>query len=202
MNEKELEAYHNYCLTEGNKSTDDKAKDSGLSVNQLPNIDYIYKNKGKEGELRAFNNNGKGEAWVYKGGKWEKVGDVIGGEDNSENKTDIKKNNDSGYYPGDEIFPEGVYDYVFDVELQGKVTRLPFNCDGNKLVTAEKFCRREKLHALYKEDIIKFLKANAIEKKKVNINQTNKPSTDCLKLVKLPIVSKFYTRPNICALIR
>ena len=129
MNEKEIEAYHNYCLNESNKTTDDKAKDSGLSVNQLPNIDYIYKNKGKEGELRAFNNNGKGEAWVFKGGKWEKVGDVIGGEDDGNKNKEIPKNNNNntGYYPGDDIFPEGNYDYVFDVELQGNVTKLPFN---------------------------------------------------------------------------
>lgn len=224
VSKEEIAEYQNSCLNEINKQQASNNNDnSGLSVKQLPNIDYIYKNKGKEGEVRAFNNNGKGEAYIFREGKWEKLGDVVGGEEdqNKDNKVMMESNsttnnisnsgndisvskNGPKYYPGDKFFPEGHYDFIFDVELQGRTTVLPFNFDGNKLVTSEKFCKRENLHALYKEDIIKFLKVNASVKpnyqNKGDLNFNNY-ANNILQKVKLPIVSYcfyiFYFLDNI-----
>lgn len=103
---------------------------------------------GKEGEIKVFNNQGTAEAYMFKEGKWEKIGDVLGTKEN--------KNN----YPGDRFFPAGQYDYVFDVELEGGVSKLPFNRGDNALVAAEKFVSRENLHKLYIDDVTKFLRAN------------------------------------------
>lgn len=221
MEKKDIDQYNSNCLTAMNKGEDkndaqvqgnSSNTNNNLSVNQLPNINYIYKNKGKEGELRAFNNNGKGEAWMFKEGNWEKIGDVIGGEDNNTNNNESNSgmansnNSNSGYtgntntikgpkyYPGDKIFAEGHYDFIFDVEFQGKTTQIPFDYDGNKLVTAEKYCKREGIHALYKEDIIKFLKKNAnVKPVYENISNTsqftNHFANSKLDKVKLPIVS-------------
>ena len=80
-------------------------------------------------------------------------------------KTPTKK-----YYPGDGVFKAGEYDYVFDVELEGGITQLPFNEGDNILMAAEKFIGREKLHKAYTDDIMKFLRANTGKKKK------NKPT--------------------------
>lgn len=201
LSKEDIEQYTNFCLVEGNKNQEEQIKDSGLSVKQLPSIDYINKNKGKEGELRAFNNNGKGECWTFKNGKWEKVGDVIGGEekDNNQSNIDVGTYNKGislapKYYSGDKFFQAGTYDFIFDVEVKGITTKLPFNFDGNKLLAAEKFCKREDLHMMNKEDIIKFLKENASVKP--NYNKSNKSevfvnhfANSKLDKVKLPIVS-------------
>jgi hypothetical protein len=102
----------------------------------------------KEGEIRVFNNNGIAEAYCFKDKKWEKIGEVLG------TKSDKK------YYPGDKAFAAGEYDFIFDVELEGGTTKLPFNHGDNTLVVAEKFIARENLHKLYVDDITKFLRQN------------------------------------------
>jgi phospholipase A-2-activating protein len=198
LSQEEISEYNNFCFSEGGKTQSDQIKDSGLSVNQLPNISYIQTNKGKEGEIRAFNNNGKGEAWVFKGGKWEKIGDVIGGEDKNKNPNQGSCNSTIGskYYQGDQLFPAGEYDFVFDVELDHKTTKLPFNFDGNKLIAAQKFCRRENLHVRYQDDIIKFLKDNAKQKPSMAYQKPKEGvstyATNLLNLVKFPNVSLIY----------
>lgn len=182
VSKEEIEAYNHLCLVEESNQNDQQQPE--VNVNMLPKIDYIYKNKGKEGELRAFNNNGKGEAWMFQGGKWEKIGDVIGGEgDKPKDK----------FYEGDSQFEAGEYDFIFDVELDSHTSRLPFNFGGNRLIAAEKFCRREGLHKMYIDDIVKFLKTNASEKPiKQSKSKASKSTTNALDIltsVKLPIVS-------------
>ena len=212
LSPKEIEEYNTFSLSEGSKSETEKAKDSGLNVNQLKPISYMNTYKGKEGEIRPFNNNGKGEVWMVKDGKWEKVGDVIGGEDQGNQTSNLENTNTNTntisqgikFYPGDKIFPAGEYDFIFDVELQGRTTQIPFMHDGNKLLTAEKFCKREGLHAAYKEDIIKFLKAHGSVKPVKPNNQnvfTNYHAESLLDKVKLPIVN-FLLRPLIVFLIQ
>jgi phospholipase A-2-activating protein len=70
------------------------------------------------------------------------------------------------FYPGDQVFKAGEYDYIFDVDLQDGITQLPFNEGDNILMTAEKFVGREKLHKAYVDDIMKFLRANTGKNKK------------------------------------
>ncbi len=64
------------------------------------------------------------------------------------------------YYPGDNVFAPGDYDFIFDVDLEGKTSKLPINYGDNCLVEAEKFIARENLHKLYLDDITKFLRQN------------------------------------------
>jgi phospholipase A-2-activating protein len=211
LSQKEIDIYYNDCLNVNEEGKGSEVKKGNTCSNpktsDLPLIDYIYKNKGKEGEIRAFNNKGIGEAWMVKDGKWEKIGDLI---DSSENQNEAlnQKGNctstiGSKYYEGDSLFPEGEYDFVFDVELGNKITKLPFNLNGNKLVSAEKFCRREKLHVMYQEDIIKFLNQNA--QSKANTKQSNQsnnnrpndiskgkgynPNMSSLQLLKFPLIA-------------
>jgi hypothetical protein len=117
-------------------------------VSKLPLISDMNKLNPKEGEIRVFNNGGNAEAYCYKGGKWEMIGEVLG---TKSSKT---------YYPGDKAFPAGEYDFVFDVELEGYTTKLPFNHGDNTLVAAERFIARENLHKLYVDDVTKFLRQN------------------------------------------
>ena len=195
----EIEAYNNNCLSVNTENYEKEIQDKNkIDVNTLPNIDYIYKNKGVEGQMKPFNNNGKGEVWSYEKGKWSKVGDVIGSYDSKSSNRNTGKCNstfNARYYPGDDQFEQGEYDYVFDVEFNGNMTKIPFNADGNKLVTAQKFMKREKLHYRYQDEIVDFLKKNTTQKsiKSNNNLQENKGvghfEMNTLNLVKLPIVS-------------
>ncbi len=63
------------------------------------------------------------EAYCFKDGKWEKIGDVInppGGQQSSK------------VYEGDRLFEAGEYDHIFDVDLgDGVMRKLPFDNGSN-----------------------------------------------------------------------
>lgn len=205
LSQKEIDIYYNDCFNLDEEGKEGKKVSSNPKPSDLPLIDYIYKNKGKEGEIKAFNNKGKGEAWMVKEGKWEKIGDLLdSSEEVNENSALNQKGNctstiGSKHYEGDSFFPAGEYDFIFDVELDSIIRRLPFNINGNKLVSAEKFCRREKLHVMYQQDIIKFLNQNAQSKPiQKQIPQSKPSNRRNLSLIKLPLISySLYSQLNI-----
>lgn len=125
-------------------------------------INELETTPGKEGEIKLFNDNGKGVAYVKNGGAWNLIGEVM----------EVKSN--KKFYPGDKQFKEGEYDYVFDVELQGNYTKIPINKDDNCLVAAEKFIARESLHRNYVDEIVRFLRENVKAQNKLT---ETKPKT-------------------------
>ena len=176
MPEKALEEYNNLCKMANVQEEGEGG--SEVDISKLPKIEEMFAMKNiKEGEIRLFNNNGKGEAYMYKKseGRWELLGEVMGA------KKEEKK-----HWPGDNVFPEGDYDFIFDVELEDRISQLPFNEGGNALVAAEKFVGREKLHKAYVDDITKFLRANGNKKtqKKKNSTITEKKPTTQSKITR------------------
>ena len=160
MNHEDLEQYNNLCEM-ANAQNEDSGNKQKVDINKLPSITEMASMKNvKDGEIRLFNNFGKGEAYCYKASEnqWQLLGEVMG-----QNNTPTKK-----YYPGDGVFKAGEYDYVFDVELEGGITQLPFNEGDNILMAAEKFIGREKLHKAYTDDIMKFLRNNTGKRKNRN----------------------------------
>ena len=160
MSHEALEQYNNLCEMAGAQDEDNADKQQ-VDINTLPSITEMASMKNvKDGEIRLFNNFGKGEAYCYKASEnqWQLLGEVTG-----QKSAPAKK-----YYPGDGVFKAGDYDYVFDVELEGGITQLPFNEGDNILMAAEKFIGREKLHKAYTDDIMKFLRSNTGKKRKKN----------------------------------
>lgn len=150
-----LEQYNVLCKMqnqqeEGGSNEDQVDVESFAPISQMPTIQ-----NPKDGEIRCFNNGGRGEAYMYKKSekKWELIGEVMG------------KKNTKKYYAGDTAFPAGEYDYIFDVELNDGISQLPFNEGGNALIAAEKFVSREKLHKAYVDDIRNFLRNNTGKKR-------------------------------------
>ena len=161
MSQEALDQYNNLCEMANMQSDESAGDKQKVDVNKLPSITEMASMKNvKDGEIRLFNNFGKGEAYCYKASEnqWQLLGEVMG-----QNSAPSKK-----YYPGDGVFKAGEYDYVFDVELEGGITQLPFNEGDNILMAAEKFVGREKLHKAYTDDIMKFLRNNTGKRKKQN----------------------------------
>lgn len=91
------------------------------------------------------------KAYMWKGGKWEYVGEVM-----AQGAASKKA------YEGDRLFPKGEYDYVFEVDIRDGApkVKLPFNEGDNPLVTAERFLVRENMSMDLKPQIIDFIKKN------------------------------------------
>ena len=95
----------------------------------------MYSIKAKEGEIRIFKSGTSAEAYCFKDGKWDKIGDVV-------NPT--VGNIGSKHYEGDRIFAAGEYDHIFDVDMgDGVIRKLPYDNGSNPLEAADKFVIRE-----------------------------------------------------------
>ena len=125
-----------------------------VDMKTLPSIEKMRNQKGsKEGEVKIFKNGNNAEAYCWKDGRWEKIGDVMNPTAGLEAKV----------YEGDRMFPAGEYDNIFDVDLgDGIMRKLPFDNGSNPLIAADKFILRESLHKAYCEQIQTFIKQNAI----------------------------------------
>ena len=135
MNQEALEQYNNLCEMANAQNEESEGDKQNVDIDKLPSItEMASMSNVKDGEIRLFNNFGKGEAYCYKASEnqWQLLGEVMG---QSNKKT--KK-----YYPGDGVFKAGEYDYIFDVELEGGMTQLPFNEGDNILMADEKFIGR------------------------------------------------------------
>ena len=164
-------------------------------LKRFPSIEQKDTIKGKkDGEVKVFVNNGKGEAYTWQNGKWEYLGEMLGAKPKTK-------------YPGDRFFPAGDYDYVFSIEDESGVgKKLPFNKGDNTLLAAEKFLAREQLSLGYKEQIINFIKQNAaghVEPKSTAQSTQDKPANTAptKQLMQFPIVDLiFYDNINAEAL--
>lgn len=124
---------------------------SQAELEKLPRVDLQAKFPGKnDGEIRLFRNGPQAEAFVWKAQQntWEKIGDVISG-------------NQKKIYEGDKYFDAGEYDYVFDVDIENSLpSKLPYNEGDNSLVAAEKFLAREGLNKGHIDQITSFIRKN------------------------------------------
>ena len=115
----------------------------------------------KEGEIRIFRDGNSGKAYSWQKGKWNYVGEMMAGPEDSANNSGTEIFGGKKYYKGDRFFSEGNYDFIFDIEdEQGIQRQLPFNLGDNTLIAAEQFLAREKWPVTYKEQVITFLNKN------------------------------------------
>ena len=134
-----------------------KEESQEIDLSKYPRITELeYKKGKKEGDIQIFSNGNIGEAymWHVDGSYWERIGEVVGAK--------AKEGAGRKIYEGDRFFPQGEYDYIFDVDLGENITkRLPYNNNQNPLETAEKFITREGMGRGYVQEITKFINDNA-----------------------------------------
>merc|ERR1711957_856429 len=85
------------------------------------------------------------------------MGDCVGEVTGAEAKT---------AYAGDQYFPAGEYDFVFDVQLgdddiADNRAKLPFNKSDNPMTAAERFIARQKINKGFVQQIRDFIRSNA-----------------------------------------
>ncbi|KAF4733734.1 hypothetical protein FOZ62_022796 [Perkinsus olseni] len=123
---------------------------SAVPLDSVPDISTMSSTRGrKNGEVKMFRQGDEVIACQWASGAWQKIGVVTG-------KADKKQ------YAGDQYFPAGSYDYVFDVEMGSaeRMAQLPYNNGDNPLVVAEKFCAREQIDKSNIHQIMDFIKTN------------------------------------------
>lgn len=67
-------------------------------MSKLPSIEQMRSMRNvKEGDVKIFKNGSQAEAYCYKGGRWEKIGDVMNPHSGATTGAKI--------YEGDRLFP-------------------------------------------------------------------------------------------------
>lgn len=106
----------------------------------------------KNGEIKCFKDGGSVFAFSWNAGarQWDKIGEVVGSQDEKK------------FYEGDQVFPRGDYDFVFDVDMGPSLgmRKLPYNRGQNPMEVAESFCSREQIHKGNIEQIRQFIIQN------------------------------------------
>lgn len=146
----EIEAFHAVIAASTSKS------ETQIDPATVPLETSLFRYRGNTpGEIKMFKDVSDtvfAYQWTAEG-TWEKLGQVTGTTKSLEKKS---------FVGGDQYFPSGQYDYVFDVDLGGgRMALLPFNKGDNILVTAEKFCAREAINKSNIPQITDFIRSNA-----------------------------------------
>lgn len=117
------------------QSSNAAAAAGGLDVSAMPYTHEIHTRIGqREGErLFARNESGEVEMYVWNHGRWEKVGVVVAGPDANAFTGSSQLKREKHFYNGQ------YYDYLFDVDVEGKPLKLPYNVGDSIFETAKNF---------------------------------------------------------------
>lgn len=121
-----------------------------LKKSDIPSYEVLATKSGKQegSTIMVKLATGVIEAHQWSGGKWVKIGDVVGGSGNgSGGKVE---------YLGEK------YDFVFDVDIEegAPPLKLPFNLVDNPYQVAEKFLADNELPSSYLNDVVNFIMKN------------------------------------------
>ncbi|ODV94046.1 hypothetical protein PACTADRAFT_50941 [Pachysolen tannophilus NRRL Y-2460] len=128
-----------------NSSINEKSMD-GLNKEKIPGKEAL-ENSGEEGKTIMIKlPTGLVEAYQWSGGKWIKIGDVVGASGNDKKQEYNGKN----------------WDYVFDVDVkEGEPPlKLAFNANENPYVVAANFLEKNDLPQSYTEEVVRFIMNN------------------------------------------
>ncbi|KAJ1410416.1 WD40/YVTN repeat-like-containing domain superfamily [Sesbania bispinosa] len=118
----------------------------GLKLEELPGLEALKipdKSSQRGGQWVAY-------AWNMTEQKWDKIGEVVDGPDESNRP----------------IFDGIQYDYVFDVDIGDgmPIRKLPYNRSDNPYDVADKWLLKENLPLSFREQIVQFILQNTGQK--------------------------------------
>jgi phospholipase A-2-activating protein len=111
------------------------AATGGLDVALMPYTHEIHQRRGQHGGERLFARNEKGEVelYVWNLGRWEKIGVVVAGPDAQSYTGASSQRREKHYFNGE------TYDYLFDVDVEGRMLKLPYRVGDGLVETAKRF---------------------------------------------------------------
>ncbi|PPD71585.1 hypothetical protein GOBAR_DD31519 [Gossypium barbadense] len=126
---------------------------SGELVSDLPGLEALQIPGTSDGQTKIVRegDNGVAYSWNMREQKWDKIGEVVDGPDDSMKRSVL----------------DGVqYDYVFDVDIgDGEpIRKLPYNRSDNPYDTADKWLLKENLPLSYRQQIVEFILQNTGQK--------------------------------------
>ncbi|XP_042494944.1 phospholipase A-2-activating protein [Macadamia integrifolia] len=121
----------------------------GLKLEELPGLEALQVPGTSDGQTKVVRegDNGVAYSWNLKEQKWDKIGEVVDGPEDSMKSAIL----------------DGVkYDYVFDVDIgDGEpIRKLPYNRSDNPYATADKWLVKENLPLSYRQQIVEFILQN------------------------------------------
>ncbi|CAL0304221.1 unnamed protein product [Lupinus luteus] len=124
----------------------------GLKLEELPGLDSLKIPGTSDGQTKIVRegDNGVAYAWNMSEQKWDKIGEVVDGPEESSRP-----------------FHDGAqYDYVFDVDIGDgmPIRKLPYNRSDNPYDVADKWLLKESLPLSFREQIVQFILQNTGQK--------------------------------------
>ncbi|KAJ4964172.1 hypothetical protein NE237_024111 [Protea cynaroides] len=125
----------------------------GLKLEELPGLESLQVPGTRDGQTKVVRegDNGVAYSWNLKEQKWDKIGEVVDGPEDSINRAVL----------------DGVqYDYVFDVDIgDGQpIRKLPYNRSDDPYATADKWLLKENLPPSFRQQIVEFILQNSGQK--------------------------------------
>ncbi|KAJ4844454.1 hypothetical protein Tsubulata_028947 [Turnera subulata] len=122
----------------------------GLKLEDLPGLEALQIPGTSDGQTKVIRegDNGVAYAWNLAEQKWDKIGEVVDGPEDSMRRP---------------VFNGVEYDYVFDVDIgDGEpIRKLPYNRSDNPYDTADKWLLKENLPLSYRQQIVEFILQNS-----------------------------------------
>ncbi|MED6204151.1 hypothetical protein PIB30_006212 [Stylosanthes scabra] len=124
----------------------------GLKLEELPGLEALKIPGTSDGQTKVVRegDNGVAYAWNMPEQKWDKIGEVVDGPEES-----------------GRTFHDGVpYDHVFDVDIGDgmPIRKLPYNRSDNPYDVADKWLLKENLPLSFREQIVQFILQNTGQK--------------------------------------
>lgn len=163
-----LEKIQEFSDKVASQKIDARTGPAELVSENLPSVNDLNKYLGKEGQKKMFrNNNSEVELYIMTNGKWDKVGIVVSGPD--------QKPITGAQIPMEKkVFNGKQYDYLFDVDANGKVLQLPYNRGECVISVARKFINENpaSMSMNHFEEIRDFIIKNISEEDRKQIGST------------------------------
>ncbi|GMH13428.1 hypothetical protein Nepgr_015269 [Nepenthes gracilis] len=126
----------------------------GLKLEELPGLEALRVPGTSDGQTKVVRegDNGVAYAWNAREYKWDKIGEVVDGPDDS--------------LKGHPMLGGVEYDYVFDVDIgDGEpIRKLPYNRSDNPYIAADRWLIKENLPLTYRQQIVEFIMENTGQK--------------------------------------
>ncbi|KAF6166573.1 hypothetical protein GIB67_005435 [Kingdonia uniflora] len=130
-----------------------RKKVGGLKLEDLPGMEALYIPGTTDGQTKIVRegDNGIAYGWNAIEQKWDKIGEVVDGPEDSLNRPVL----------------DGIqYDHVFDVDIgDGEpIRKLPYNRRDNPYDAADKWLLKESLPLSYRQQVVEFILQNSGQK--------------------------------------